>query len=107
VENQEIASSVGPQGRRRLAPRLFELSTQKSTEQSENVYENKESRSLVAQTAGSAVCGFSMFFGTDRGPQTRRSPLHQNRGNKARMSMKTKGKVKMSGSRGVDERNIR
>ena len=49
--------------------------------------------SLVAQTADSAVCGFSMFVGTDRGPQTRRSAPHQNRRkvrrNKARMSMKT------------------
>jgi len=59
--------------------------------QSENVYENKESRSLVAQTTGSAVCGFSMIPWTDRGPQTRRSALHQNRGNKARIYMKTKG----------------
>ena len=51
---------------------------------------------MVAQTAGSAVCGFSMIAGACRGPQTRRSALHQNRGNKARMSMKTKDKYKMS-----------
>jgi len=56
------------------------------------------SRSLVAQTAGSAVCGFSMIAGKGRGPQIRRSALHQNRGNKARMSMKTKDKYKMCGS---------
>ena len=49
-----------------------------------------EKVSLVAQTAGSAVCGLSTVAGTSRGPRTRRSALHQNRGNKARMYMKTK-----------------
>ena len=33
------------------------------------------SPSLVAQTAGSAVCGFSMVAAYGRGPQTRRSAL--------------------------------
>ena len=52
---------------------------------------HKKSLSLVAQTAASVVCGFSVFVGTGRGPKTRRSALHpQNRRNKARMSMKTK-----------------
>ena len=40
----------------------------------------KKSPNLIRQAAGSAVCGFSMFVGTGRGPQTRRSALHQNRG---------------------------
>jgi hypothetical protein len=35
----------------------------------------KMSPSLVAQTAGSAVCGFSMVAGDGRGPRTRRSAL--------------------------------
>jgi hypothetical protein len=39
-----------------------------------------------------------MIAGTGRGPQTRRSALHQNRGNKARMYMKTKDEVKKSRS---------
>ena len=51
---------------------------------------------MVAPTAGSAVCGFSTIAGTGRGPQTRRSALHQNRGNKARISMKTKDNDKKS-----------
>jgi len=81
--------------------RLLNLSTAKSREQSQNVYENKEqAKCQVAQTAGSAVCGFSMIPWTGRGPQTRRSSLHQNRRNKARMFMKTKGRgVKKSRSR--------
>ena len=71
--------------------------TPKSREQSQNVYENKEQvqkvaklRSLAAQTADPAVCGFSTLARTGRGPQTRRSALRQNHGNKARMFMKTK-----------------
>jgi len=56
--------------------RLLNLSTAKSREQSQNVYENKEqAKCQVAQTAGSAVCGFSMIPWTGRGPQTRRSAL--------------------------------
>jgi len=35
----------------------------------------KKSPSLVALTAGSAVCSFSMVAGYGRGPQTRRSAL--------------------------------
>ena len=43
-----------------------------------------------------------MITGTGRGPQTRRSALHQYRGNKARMSMKTNSReVEKSRSRGV------
>jgi hypothetical protein len=88
-----------------LTSRLLSLSTARSREQSENVYENKGQvqKSLVAQTAGSAVCGFSMIAVAGRGSQTRRSALHQNRGNKARMSMKTKDEVKKLRSRGVEE----
>jgi len=55
---------------------------------------------LVAQTAVPAVCGFSMIAAASRGPQTRRSALRQDRGNKARMSMKTN-------SRGVEQSRSR
>ena len=59
---------------------------------------------LVAQTAGFAVCGFPMVAGASCGSQTRRSALHlQNRGNKARMCMKTKDSVNKSRSRRVKE----
>jgi len=37
---------------------------------------HKESQSPVAQTAGSAVCGFSKAAGDGCEPQTRRSALH-------------------------------
>jgi len=55
-----------------------------------------EVATLVAQTAGSAVCGSSIVAGAGHGPQTRRFVLHESRRNKARMYMKTKEEVKMS-----------
>jgi len=60
--------------------------------------EYKKSGSLVAQTAGSAVCGFSMVAGL-AADRKYGGPRYQNRRNKARMFMKTKEEYKKSGSR--------
>ena len=55
-------------------------------------HKHKMSSSLVAQTTGSAVCGFSMAQG---GPRTANTAVlaTSNRGNKARMYMKTKDQL--------------
>jgi hypothetical protein len=75
----------------------------KSREQSENVYENKGQPQNVEES-GSAdrrFCGLRLFHGCWVRPRTantavRATPRLQNRGNKARMYMKTKGKHNMS-----------
>jgi len=77
----------------------------KSGEQSENVYENKGQVQNVAEplSADRRCCGLRLFHGCWVWPRTantavRATPQLQNRGNKARMSMKTKDKYKKSPS---------
>ena len=76
----------------------------KSKEQSENVYENKRQVQEVSESrsADRRFCGLRLFDGCWIWPRTantavRATPARlQNRGNKARMYMKTKNKYKKS-----------
>jgi len=93
---------------RGVRDQVLAVSTAKSREQSQNVYENKGQVQNVAES-GSAdrrFCGLRLFHGRWRQPRTANTAVRAtgNRGNKARMLMKTKNKYKMSLSPGVPDR---